>query len=52
MCSTVWLSELKLNNYHMEKTLAVKSLAKRLLQRIGKKTLANVDLHHQSPIND
>jgi len=33
----------------MEKTLVIKGL---LLQRIGKKTLANVDLHCQSPIND
>jgi len=43
------------NTYHTVKTLAVKSLVKRLLQRIGKKTLANDMLtciaNHQSSIN-
>jgi len=38
--------------YCTVKTLAEKSLVKRLLQRIGKKTLAYVDLHHQSPTID
>jgi len=31
--------------------LAVKNLAKRLLQRIGENSLANVDLYRQSSIN-
>jgi len=32
------------------KKLLVKALVKRLLQRIGEKTLANVDMHRQSSI--